>query len=326
MPDPTSAPRASTSEASHNHQSPAESVGLPIPGTPPEQRVIESTVWELCQVVAKLRGPEGCPWDRQQTLESIKPFTLEETHELLEAIDAGDDAAITEELGDVLLQVVLDAQIAADEGRFTLVEVVQGLTAKLIRRHPHVFGSESADSPEQVKQTWDRIKQSEQKPNRTSQLDGIPLELPGLARAARLQEKAAKVGYDFPHRDMLFEKLAEELGELREELYADGEPEPCEISLETPPTPDAPISDEARRQRAEGELGDVLFVLANIARRWKINPEEALRKTNAKFVRRFQAIERGLQGDGRSLESATLAEMEAYYQREKQREKQPPAL
>ncbi|MCA8982786.1 MAG: nucleoside triphosphate pyrophosphohydrolase [Planctomycetaceae bacterium] len=293
-------------------------------GVPPEKHAIEAAFWQLCEVVARLRSPDGCPWDRQQTLESIKPHTLEETHELLEAIDSGDNAAIAEELGDVLLQVVLDAQIAADEQRFTLTDVVQGLTDKLIRRHPHVFGNESVSSPEQVKTTWERIKQSEKPTPRESQLDGIPLQLPGLARAARLQEKAAKVGYDFPHRDMLFDKLAEELAELREELYPKGEPPERKISLEAPHSPDEAIPDEQLRQRAEGELGDVLFVLANIARRWKINPEEALRKTNAKFQRRFQAIERGLKADGRTIESATLAEMEDYYQREKRREKEQP--
>ena len=297
----------------------------PAPGTPPDQQQIQAAFWELCQVVARLRAPDGCPWDRQQTLDSIKPFTLEETCELLEAIDSGDDAAIVEELGDVLLQVLLDAQIGADEHRFGLVEVVTGLTAKLIRRHPHVFGQESADSAEQVKQTWDRIKQTEKAP-RESKLDGLPLELPGLARAARLQEKAAKVGYDFPHRDMLFDKLQEELTELQEELYdsktdATHNSPAMKIDIRHPSTPDEPIIDPARRERAENELGDVLFVLANIARRWKINPEEALRKTNAKFQRRFQAIERGLKQAGIPIEQATLIEMETHYQQEKLREK-----
>lgn len=291
-------------------------------GVPPDQTQITAAFWKLCQVVAQLRSPEGCPWDRKQTLETIKPHTLEETHELLEAIDSGDDAAIVEELGDVLLQVMLDAQIGADEQRFQLQDVIEGLSAKLIRRHPHVFGEETATDAEQVKQTWDRIKQTEKKQPRESLLDGLPLELPGLARAARLQEKAAKVGYDFPHRDMLFDKLEEELTELKDELYPDSAGPLIKMAIDLEPTPDAEISDEARRLRAEGELGDVLFVLANIARRWKINPEEALRKTNAKFQRRFQAIERGLKADQRAIESASLAEMEEYYQQEKARERQ----
>lgn len=294
----------------------------PEMGTPPDPVQTASTFTELCNVVAKLRSPEGCPWDRKQTLETIKPFTLEETYELLDAIDSGDDRAIVDELGDVLLQVVLDAQIGADEQRFTILDVIQNLTEKLIRRHPHVFGDESVDDAEQVKQTWDRVKSQEKKPKKESLLDGLPKDLPGLARAARLQEKAAKVGYDFPHRDMLFEKLDEELDELHEELFENGETPEVKISLDVEPHPDQEITDEERRSRAEGELGDVLFVLANIARRWKLNPEQALRKTNAKFQRRFQAIERGLKADNRDIASATLAEMEAYYQKEKARERQ----
>ncbi|WP_237226958.1 nucleoside triphosphate pyrophosphohydrolase [Rubinisphaera sp. JC750] len=294
----------------------------PEMGTPPDPARTASTFTELCNVVAKLRSPEGCPWDRKQTLETIKPFTLEETYELLDAIDSGDDRAIVDELGDVLLQVVLDAQIGADEQRFTILDVIQNLTEKLIRRHPHVFGDESVDDADQVKQTWDRIKSQEKKPKKESLLDGLPKDLPGLARAARLQEKAAKVGYDFPHRDMLFEKLDEELDELHEELFENGETPEVKISLDVEPHPDQEILDEERRQRAEGELGDVLFVLANIARRWKLNPEEAIRKTNTKFQRRFQAIERGLKADNREIASASLAEMEEYYQKEKARERQ----
>lgn len=294
----------------------------PEMGTPPDNHKVAATFTELCQVIAKLRSPEGCPWDRKQTLESIKPFTLEETYELLEAIDSGDDTAIVDELGDVLLQVVLDAQIGADEQRFNILDVIQNLTEKLIRRHPHVFGSESVDNADQVKQTWDRIKSQENKPKKESLLDGLPKDLPGLARAARLQEKAAKVGYDFPHRDMLFDKLDEELKELHDELFENGQAPEVKISLDVEAHPDQEILDEERRQRAEGELGDVLFVLANIARRWKLNPEEAIRKTNTKFQRRFQAIERGLKADNRDIASATLAEMEEYYQKEKARERQ----
>ena len=304
------------SKPSTNHPSSAQNPQ----GEPPNREQIESAFWHFCEVVAKLRSPQGCPWDRKQTLESIKPYTLEETYELLEAIDSGDDAAITEELGDVLLQVVLYSQIAADEKRFTLVEVVQQIAEKMIRRHPHVFAEEKIEHAEEVKATWDRIKQQE-KQERTSKLDGIPIQMPALAKALRLQEKAARVGYDFPHRDMLFDKLREELGELHEELYEGATPPETKIEIDQAPTPDEEVTDVARRDRIEGELGDVLFVLANVARRWKVNPEEALRKTNAKFTRRFQAIEKGLQRDGLSIEQATLAEMEAHYQQEKQREK-----
>lgn len=306
-----------TSNASSNDRLSADNPQ----GQPPDRVQIESAFWRFCEVVAKLRSPEGCPWDRKQTLETIKPYTLEETYELLEAIDSGDDAAITEELGDVLLQVVLDSQIAADEQRFSLVEVVQGITEKMIRRHPHVFSQESVESAEEVKGIWDRIKQEEKK-ERTSRLDGIPAQMPALAKALRLQEKAARVGYDFPHRDMLFDKLREELDELQEELYEGATAPDAKIEIAQEHTPDEEVTDSERRSRIEGELGDVLFVIANIARRWKVNPEEALRKTNAKFTRRFQAIEQGLKRDGQSIEKATLVEMEAYYQQEKKREKE----
>lgn len=291
-------------------------------GIPPNREQVENEFWRLCEVIAHLRSPEGCPWDRVQTLETIKPFTLEETYELLEAIDSGDDTAIVEELGDLLLQVMLDSQIGADEGRFSIVDVVRVITDKMIRRHPHVFGSEDVEDAEAVKVTWERIKQAEGKPKKESKLDGLPKDLPALMAAARLQEKAAKVGYDFPHRDMLFAKLDEELNELREELYGDTNPEVTEIAIEATHTPDEKMDDEDRRQRAEDELGDVLFVLANIARRWKLNPEEALRRTNAKFKRRFRAIEQGLARIDKTVDDATLIEMEEQYQAEKMREKQ----
>ncbi len=274
----------------------------------------------LCEVIAKLRSPEGCPWDRVQTLATIKPYTLEETYELLEAIDSDDDAAIQEELGDVLLQVVLDSQIAADEGRFDIVAVIEQITDKMIRRHPHVFGDKQAETPDDVRIHWDAAKQRE-KSERTSVLEGIPADLPTLAKAARITKKAARVGYDFPNRWMLFDKLQEELRELAEELSDDGSIPQVPASVEGPVIADAAVDDPVRLARIEEELGDVLFVLANIARRWGVNPEEALRKSNQKFSRRFQAIERGLAEQGRSISEATLVEMEEFYQAEKSRAK-----
>ncbi|MCL4145511.1 UNVERIFIED_CONTAM: hypothetical protein GTU68_022725, partial [Idotea baltica] len=249
-------------------------------------------------VIAKLRSPEGCPWDRVQTLKTIKPYTLEETYELLEAIDADDDPLIVEELGDVLLQVVLDAQIGADEGRFDILQVIDGLTHKMIQRHPHVFGDEQAANAAEVRQHWERVK-AEEKQQRQSALEGIPVDLPALAKASRITKKAAAVGYDFPHRAMLFDKLREEVEELQHE----------------------PVEDMERKDRIEEELGDVLFVLANIARRWEINPEEALRRSNNKFTFRFQHIEEGLKAKGISIKEATLVEMEAMYQEAKRLEK-----
>ncbi len=289
-------------------------------GQAPDWNLLGPELKRLVETIARLRAPGGCPWDRAQTMATIKPYTLEETYELLEAIDSDDNTEICEELGDVLLQVVLDAQIAADEHRFQLIDVVQTLTAKMIRRHPHVFGDVTAANAHEVSTNWQAIKKAE-KPARQSLLDGIPQDLPALAKAARIQKKAADVGYDFPHRDMLFEKLKEELAELAEELYGSAELPSHPICLDEPHTPDRPLPDEQLKARVEGELGDVLFVLANLARRFGINPEEALRKSNAKFTRRFQAIERGLKHAGVDITTATLDQMEQHYQSEKAREK-----
>ena len=289
-------------------------------GQPPDYSQLLPAFQAFCEVIAKLRSPEGCPWDRQQTLSSIKPYTLEETYELLEAIDSDDNSAIQEELGDVLLQVVLDAQIAADEGRFELVDVVRQICEKMVRRHPHVFGNESAETTDDVKKHWRKAKSAE-KSARESQLDGIPQDLPQLARTYRIAARAAAVGYDFPDRLMLFDKLNEEMSELAEELFHDGQVPQVSAGIDTDPIPDEPIADPKRRARAESELGDVLFVLGNIARRWGINPEEALRKSNAKFARRFQGIEAAMKQEGISMQDATLSQMEEAYQQTKQREK-----
>ncbi|MCA9040906.1 MAG: nucleoside triphosphate pyrophosphohydrolase [Planctomycetaceae bacterium] len=288
-------------------------------GVPPEERQVKELFWKLCQVIAQLRSPEGCPWDREQTLETIKPYTLEETHELLEAIDSGDDAHITEELGDVLLQVMLDAQIGADEQRFDICQVIESITEKMIRRHPHVFGEVKVEKANEVRQHWEAAKASEKE--RTSIFEGIAKSLPQLARAEKLSKKAARVGYDFPDRLMLFDKLREELDELQEELFPNGQPAPVVAGVDSEPIPDEPIEDAARRERVEKELGDVLFVIANIARRWKIHPEEALRKSNQKFEQRVQYIERQLAEEGRTLEEASLQEMERLYQQGKREER-----
>jgi len=292
-----------------------------VPGTPPDRETIAQKFADLCEVIAKLRSPNGCPWDRVQTLNSIKPFTLEETYELLEAIDSGDDVAISEELGDVLLQVILDAQIGADEGRFDIIEVVECITKKMIDRHPHVFGDQNAETADDVRAHWEQAKAKE-KSERNSALDGIPVDLPALAKAARITKKAARVGYDFPHRAMLFDKLREEIGELKEELDPDGTMPEIAAAVDMEPVPDEPVDDPDRRDRIEEELGDVLFVLANIARRWDINPEEALRRSNRKFSFRFQHIERTLKSRDVTIQDATLLEMEALYQEAKQLEKQ----
>ncbi|VAX39119.1 Nucleoside triphosphate pyrophosphohydrolase MazG [hydrothermal vent metagenome] len=290
------------------------------PGTPPDYTVLVPAFSRLCDIIAKLRSPDGCPWDRVQTLETIKPHTLEETYELLEAIDSGDDVAIVEELGDLLLQVLLDAQIGADEGRFQLIDVVEALANKMVTRHPHVFGDAKAETEEEVKAHWNKAKEKENKPNRESVLDGIPFALPQLARAEKLSQKAAKVGFDFPHRDMLFDKLREEIKELGAELFEGGNIPQTKATVEAEVLPDEPIQNIEQRERVENEIGDLLFVVANIARRWKINPEEALRKSNRKFFTRFRYIEKELQAEGKSISEATLQEMENLYQKGKSKE------
>ena len=297
----------------------AQKSDLPVPGTPPDPHRLGPAVQSLVEVIARLRSPDGCPWDREQTLESIKPYTLEETYELLEAIDSGDDEAIVEELGDVLLQVLLDAQIGADAARFDLIDVVTGITQKMIRRHPHVFSDAQAQSVQEVRQHWDRAK-SQEKQHRSSQLDGIPVDLPQLARAARISKRAAQVGFDFPDRVMLFDKLREEVSELSAELFPDATVPEVAASVDVPVRPDTPIDDPLIQARVEAELGDILFVVANIARRWQVNPEEALRKSNRKFDRRFRSIESQLAAQGRTVQEATLAEMEDCYQRGKRQE------
>ena len=298
-----------------NDSHPAESR---TPGTPPPMDDLSKSFAKLVEVVAQLRSPEGCPWDREQTLESIKPFTLEEAYELLEAIDSGDNDAIVEELGDVLLQVVLDAQIAADEQRFDLVNVIENITKKMIDRHPHVFGTEEAETAHDVRKHWDHAKKQEK--NRQSLLDGIPIALPQLARCQQLSKKAARAGYDWPHRIMLFDKLKEEINELAVELFPEGIIPEMDATVEAEIVPDEPFSDPILKKNAQGEIGDMLFVVANIARRWGIDPEEALRSSNRKFEKRFRAIEQGLEAQGKEIQSATLVEMEALYQQAKRNE------
>lgn len=288
-------------------------------GTPPDLAAAEAAFRRLCEVIAKLRSPEGCPWDRQQTLETIKPYTLEETYELLDAIDSGDDDAIVEELGDLLLQVVLDAQIGSDEGRFDIIPVIERLTEKLVRRHPHVFGDAKAVTAADVSPLWEQAKHAEKK--RESVFDGIPADLPQLARAARITARAAKAGYDFPHRTMLFDKLREEIAELAEELFENGDIPEMPATVDAAVVPDEPVVDPHHRRRIESEIGDILFVLANIARRWGVNPEEALRASNRKFTERVRFIEAELGKTGRRLADATLAEQETIYQRRKRLER-----
>ncbi len=256
---------------------------------------------ELVRLIARLRAPGGCPWDREQTHQSLKPMTLEEAYEVLEAIDDGDDAGLAGELGDLLLQVVFHAQIAADEGRFTIREVVQGVSEKMVRRHPHVFGDRSAATSGEVLRHWEAIKAAEQAAGRggapASMLDSVSGRVPALMEAFQLTTKVSRVGFDWPDVASLVEKLDEEVRELKEELAA-----------------------EDGAQRAAEEVGDLLFVLVNVARLLGQDPESALRAANRKFRRRFLYVEERLRSTGRAPADSTLAEMEALWQEAKSRE------
>ncbi len=248
------------------------------------------------EVVARLRAPDGCPWDRKQTHRSLRRYFLEEVHEALEAIDAKAWDHLAEELGDVLLQILLHAQIAAEAGEFTMTDVLEGIHRKMVRRHPHVFGEVQVADADEVVRNWQAIKAQEaDRPRPESVLDGIPKGLPALMEAEKIQDKVVAVGFDWPDIQGVWDKLAEELQEVRE--------------AETP---------EAR----EDEIGDVLFVVSNLARWLGVDAELALRKANARFRRRFAVIEQAARDRGQPVEALTLDEMEAAWQRAKAAEKE----
>ncbi len=247
--------------------------------------------------MARLRDPEhGCPWDRAQTYATLVPHTIEEAYEVADAIARADWAELRDELGDLLFQVVFYAQIAHEEGCFDFADVARGIVEKMTRRHPHVFGDEKyADAAEQTA-AWERIKAAEKAAPPAGTLDGIPLALPGLTRAVKLQKKAAKVGFDWGAVEPVLAKIEEEIAEIRHE-----------------------IASAAPLERLADELGDVLFAVANLARHLQIDPEAALRGTNAKFEQRFRRIEHWLAEDGRTPTDSTLAEMDALWERAKGR-------
>lgn len=239
---------------------------------------------EMLEVIEALRAPEGCPWDREQTHRTLRPYLLEETYELLEAIDSEDDEEISEELGDVLLQVFMHHAIAQEEGRFNIAEVAHHATAKMINRHPHVFGDVEARTAEQVLQNWEGLKSTEaRKRGRVSALEGAPKTLPALAWALSLQKRAARVGFDWPDDEGVLDKVAEEAREL---------------------------AAETTKQRQEEELGDLLFSLVNLARRLKINPEDALRQSSGRFVGRFESMEAAARDAGRDVRDMTPGELD----------------
>lgn len=262
----------------------------------------------LLEIMAALRTPvTGCPWDLEQTFETIVPYTIEEAYEVADAIERADMSDLKEELGDLLLQVVFHSRMGEEAGAFAFGDVVQAVTAKMIRRHPHVFGDAEARAIGAAKGQWDSIKALEKAGKRSSNaapqslLDDVPGQLPALTRALKLQDKAAKVGFDWPSLGPVFEKLKEEISELEE------------VALPADPRAPARTEEPQASHRIEEELGDLLFVVANIARHLSVDPETALRKANAKFTRRFRHIEARLAEDGRSPQLSTLEEMDALW-------------
>lgn len=265
--------------------------------------------------MARLRAPGGCPWDREQTFDTIKPYTLEETYEVIEAIDNRDFAGLPGELGDLLLQVLFYAEMAKEERHFSIDDVLDRLADKLITRHPHVFGDTQADTSAEVLKNWEAIKQQERAAKdqqAKTLLDNVSSKMPALMEAAKISSKAAGVGFDWPNVEGLFDKLTEETNELRREIEA----------LPQAPSPKArstSLSPEVR-QRLEDEVGDLFFVLVNIARYLHVDAESALRGTNRKFRARFQQVEASLKAQGKPLGTATLEEMEAAWQSAKAQE------
>jgi nucleoside triphosphate diphosphatase len=277
------------------------------------------TIDDLLAVMAALRTPgSGCPWDLQQTFKTIVPYTIEEAYEVADAIEKEDRAALKDELGDLLLQVVYHARMAEEEGAFDFAAVTEAITAKMIRRHPHVFGSAAERAAGARPGFWERIKAEERNEEASptpQQVEGpprsilkdVPIALPALTRALKLQHKAARVGFDWPSLAPVFAKLKEELGELEEAA-----------SLDTDETRGGELMD---RSKVEEELGDLLFVIANVARHLGIDPEGALRAANQKFTRRFGRIEALLAADGRTPGQSTLAEMDRLWDQAKAEER-----
>jgi len=256
---------------------------------------------ELLKIMAQLRDPdEGCPWDKEQTYATIAPYTIEEAYEVADAIDRGDKAGLVDELGDLLFQVVFYAQIAHEDGTFEFDDVVRGISEKMLRRHPHVFGEAPIDTTAAQNRAWEAQKAEERRANakaegrEASALDGVAQALPALMRAQKIQKRAARVGFDWPDIDPVFAKIDEEIGEIREE-----------------------IADGASADRLEDEVGDLLFSAVNLARHLGVDAEAALRGATAKFDGRFRALEMDLAGNDRNTTDATLAEMDAIWTRVK---------
>ena len=248
-----------------------------------KQQVAEKFI-NLLEIVETLRGPDGCPWDKEQTNESLLPYFLEEAYELMESVDRKDWDTFKEELGDIMLHVVLQAQISSENSGFNVSDSPDILNEKLVRRHPHVFGDKKADAAFHAKQNWEAAKHEEK--NRKSRLDGVPMALPALVRAQRLQEKASYAGFDWEKVEEVWDKVHEEIQELKE------------------------AQTKNTGEHIEEEIGDVLFAIVNLARFLKFPAEDALRKTNQKFTSRFFQVEEELERRGKTVENSTLEEMD----------------
>ena len=279
----------------------------------------------------RLRAPGGCPWDREQTFDSIKPYTLEETYEVLEAIDNRDWPELAGELGDLLLQVLFYAEMANEQRSFSIDDVLDRLSTKLINRHPHVFGEVKADTSAQVKRNWEALKVEERKKRQQeggdagkkdgqSILAGVSSAMPSMLEASKLSSRAAQVGFDWHNVEGLFAKLHEETDELREQLKEFPAPGPRPQGRGVASSGRTLVS-EKLQVRLEDEVGDLFFVLVNIARYLSVDPESALRKTNRKFKRRFQWMEARLRESGRSADQAPMEELELLWQEAKEQER-----
>lgn len=252
---------------------------------------------ELVQLMTTLRGPNGCPWDRKQTLPSLKPFIIEESYEVVDAIDRDDRLDLCEELGDFLLQAVFVAELTREEGSFDIYDSVTAIYEKLVHRHPHVFGDVDARDAEQVLVNWEKLKNEERKAENKSVLAGVPQSLPALLKAGRLTEKAARVGFDWQRTEDVFSKIDEEIGELHEAISSGDE------------------------TKIHDEIGDLLFTIANVARKLNVNAEEALQSTNRKFRRRFESMEASVREGGRNLDQLSLEQMDALWDEAKAAER-----
>ena len=264
---------------------------------------------KLVEIMATLRGPNGCPWDKQQDRNTLKPMLVEETYEVLEAIDNNDTEGLSEELGDLLLHIVFQAQLGKEDGGFDIDHVLDGICDKLVRRHPHVFGEDTASSPEEVIKNWEAIKAQEKTkklkdrtPEQRSLLEGIPSKLPAIHEAHQISSRAARVGFEWPDIEGVFDKLQEETGELREAMTG---------------------PESSRQSRVEDEIGDILFVIVNLARFLKIDSESALKRANRKFKTRFQYMEAELAKAGKNLDATALEERESLWQKAKSQTAEP---